>query len=115
MNTSESIDGVTDIGANAAEIGASQMKKFFDDVEDLLRRVTPLGDAELARMRTRVEGSLKTARKVADRQVKQAIDVSSRAAKATDEYVHESPWKAIGIVAVAAVVLGALLTNRHER
>jgi ElaB/YqjD/DUF883 family membrane-anchored ribosome-binding protein len=115
MNTSETIDAAADIAADAADSGASQLKKFFDDVEDLLRRVIPLGDADLARMRKRVEGSLETARKATDRQVKQAVEVSSRAARATDQYVHESPWKAMGIVALAALALGSLLMHRRER
>jgi ElaB/YqjD/DUF883 family membrane-anchored ribosome-binding protein len=115
MNTSETIDAAADVAADAADSGASQLKKFFDDVEDLLRRVIPVGDADLARIRKRVEGSLDTARKATDRQVKQAVKVSSRAARATDQYVHESPWKAIGIVALAALALGSLLMNRRER
>jgi ElaB/YqjD/DUF883 family membrane-anchored ribosome-binding protein len=115
VNTSETMDAAADVAAGAAESGASQLKKFFDDVEELLRRVSPLGDADLARMRNRLETSLKSARKATDRQVKQAVEISTRAARATDDYVHESPWKAIGIAAIAALALGSLLMSRRER
>ena len=80
----------------------------------LLVVVSPLGDEELSRMRTKVETSLKSVRKSADRQVRQALDVSSRAARATDDYVRESPWKAVGIAAIAALAVSSLVMSRRE-
>jgi ElaB/YqjD/DUF883 family membrane-anchored ribosome-binding protein len=103
------------VAADVADSGASELKKFLDDVEDLVRRVSPVGDEDLGRVRSRVETSLKSVRKGADRQVRQAIDVSSRAARATDDYVRESPWKAIGIAAVAALAVSTLVLSRRER
>jgi ElaB/YqjD/DUF883 family membrane-anchored ribosome-binding protein len=118
MKRNETIDAVADVAAETAtevaEAGASQLKKFFDDVEDLVRRVTPLADEDLGRMRARVETSLKSVRKATDRQVRQAVSVSSRAARATDDYVRESPWKAIGIAAIAALALSSLVMSRRE-
>ena len=118
MKMNETIDAAAEVAAgtaaDVAETGASQLKKFFDDVEDLVRRVSPLGDEELGRMRTKVESSLRTVRKSADRQVRQALDVSSRAARATDDYVRESPWKAVGIAAIAALAVSSLVMSRRE-
>ena len=34
------------------------------------------------------------------------------AARATDEYVHESPWTAIGIAAGAGLLIGLLIGRR---
>ncbi|RYF38205.1 MAG: DUF883 family protein, partial [Comamonadaceae bacterium] len=34
------------------------------------------------------------------------------AAKATDEYVHESPWTSIGIAAGLGLVVGLVLSRR---
>jgi ElaB/YqjD/DUF883 family membrane-anchored ribosome-binding protein len=34
------------------------------------------------------------------------------AAKATDAYVHENPWKAIGLAASIGVVVGLLIGRR---
>jgi ElaB/YqjD/DUF883 family membrane-anchored ribosome-binding protein len=118
MKRSETIDAAAgvavDTAADVAEAGASQLKKFFDDVEDLVRRVSPLGDEDLGRIRARVEASLKSMRKATDRQVRNALDVSSKAARATDDYVRESPWKAVGIAALAALAVSSLLMSRRE-
>ena len=37
---------------------------------------------------------------------------SKAAAKATDTYVKDNPWKAVGIGAVAGVILGLLINRR---
>jgi ElaB/YqjD/DUF883 family membrane-anchored ribosome-binding protein len=34
------------------------------------------------------------------------------AAKATDDYVHENPWKSIGIAAGVGFLLGMLVSRR---
>ena len=40
------------------------------------------------------------------------LDKTKLAAKATDEYVHEHPWQAVGVAAVIGLLLGALITRR---
>ena len=44
------------------------------------------------------------------------LDASSdglrRYAKKTDRYVHANPWKLLGVVAAAGVLIGALLARR---
>jgi len=41
-----------------------------------------------------------------------AVESTRKAARVTDEYVHDNPWKAIGITAVVGVLLGALLRRK---
>ena len=40
------------------------------------------------------------------------LDKTRQAAKATDEYVHEHPWHAVGVAAVVGFLLGALISRR---
>jgi ElaB/YqjD/DUF883 family membrane-anchored ribosome-binding protein len=87
---------------------AEQVSGFFDDVEELVSRVTHLPDAEIARIRERIESSVASARSVADSGAQTVVD----SAKATDEFVRRSPWKAIGAAALACLALGAVLTRR---
>ena len=39
-------------------------------------------------------------------------DQAKQAARYTDEYVHENPWRAIGIAAGIGLLLGLLLSRR---
>ncbi len=40
------------------------------------------------------------------------IDKTKAAAKATDVYIHENPWKAIGTTAGLALLIGWLMGRR---
>jgi ElaB/YqjD/DUF883 family membrane-anchored ribosome-binding protein len=91
---------------------ASQLQKFFDDVEELLGQVPSMDGSEVARLRNRVEASFDHAKSVARDGVHAAVDGTRSAALATDEYVHRKPWIAIGATAVTCLALGALLRSR---
>jgi ElaB/YqjD/DUF883 family membrane-anchored ribosome-binding protein len=90
--------------AKQAELG-----DFFADVEDLLTRLTHLPDESIARVRERVASSIESARTSVEEGVEKIVDTTTGAAKATDEYVQENPWRVIGVAAVACLVLGTLL------
>lgn len=91
---------------------ASELHKFFDDVEELLRKVSNVNDADIARLRRKVEGSIERVKSATRYSVEQAMEGTRRAARATDEYVHDNPWTAIGVSAAAGLVAGALLCRR---
>ena len=40
------------------------------------------------------------------------VEKGKVAAKVTDEYVHENPWKAIGVSAGIGLVIGLLIGRR---
>ena len=40
------------------------------------------------------------------------LDKTKQAARATDEYVHENPWKAVGIAAGVGFLVGLLISRR---
>ena len=67
---------------------------------------------KIAELRERMQTNLRLARlKLADAEA--ALRESTRqVAKATDHYVHENPWKAIGIAAGAGLLVGMLIGRR---
>jgi ElaB/YqjD/DUF883 family membrane-anchored ribosome-binding protein len=40
------------------------------------------------------------------------VEKTKVAAKATDEFVQENPWKAVGIGTAAGIVIGMLISRR---
>ena len=40
------------------------------------------------------------------------MDRAKDAARATDDYVHDNPWQAIGVAAVVGFVAGLLMNRR---
>ena len=92
--------------------GASELQKFFDDVEELLRRVSNVSDTDIARIRDKVESSIEHVKSATRDRLENAEDGTRRAAHATDEYVHENPWTAVGVSAAAGLLVGAILCRR---
>ena len=91
---------------------AADFKEVLADTEALLKATADQGGEKLAEVRAKVEESLRV---VKDRMVaaEAALVVKTKAAaKATDVYVHENPWKAIGVAAGFSLVIGLLLGRR---
>ena len=89
-----------------------EMGRFFDDIEDLLRRVSDLGDEEISRLRSRVESSITQVRSAAGEGVDTAVSGARAAAEGAGNYVRGNPWAAVGIAVAAGILIGALLNRK---
>ena len=91
---------------------AADLKVVVADAEELLRATASQAGDKVGVARERIQASLASARvKLADTE-RAVLDKTKIAAKATDEYVHENPWQAVGVAAVIGFLLGALITRR---
>lgn len=116
MNASnESINDPGRMNPGAGAAGGGEMGRFFSDVEDLLRRVTSMDDADITRLRERVEGSLTSARDSVARSATRVRESASDIADSTDDYVRRRPWTVAGIAMVAGALLGAALFSQTRR
>jgi ElaB/YqjD/DUF883 family membrane-anchored ribosome-binding protein len=111
-SAAEKFSNLADRADEAALKTGSQLGKFLDDVEDLVRHVTPLQDTDISRARHRVESSINSVRTTAERGIHKTVETTKAAAKATDSFVHNSPWTAIGIAAVAGALLASLVRSK---
>jgi ElaB/YqjD/DUF883 family membrane-anchored ribosome-binding protein len=90
----------------------ADFKTVIADAEALIRATAGQSGEALASARTKVEASLASAKaKMADAEAA-VIARAKAAAKATDVYVHENPWKSIGITAGLGVLIGFLMGRR---
>ena len=90
----------------------ADLKGVVTDAEELLAATASQTGEKIAELRERMQTNLRLARlKLADAEA--ALRESTRqVAKATDHYVHENPWKAIGIAAGAGLLVGMLIGRR---
>ncbi|HEX3948578.1 MAG TPA: DUF883 family protein [Steroidobacteraceae bacterium] len=100
-------------GANDIKNAASgEIKDLISDVEDLMARIADLKDADVVRVRGKVQRAVDSAKQSlsdsADSIRRQAQSVAGTA----DDYVRDSPWQAIGIAALVGAVIGILATRR---
>ena len=90
----------------------ADFKVVVADAEALLHETANQGGEKMAEVRARVTESLRVAKaRLADAQA-ELVARAKAAAKATDEYVHENPWQAIGVAAGAGLVVGYLIGRR---
>jgi ElaB/YqjD/DUF883 family membrane-anchored ribosome-binding protein len=101
-------DGVHDIKAAAS----TEIKSLIADVEDLMARIADLKDADVMRVRSKVQRAVDaTKQSLAD-----GADVirqhAQNVAGTADDFVRDSPWQAVGIAALVGAVVGILATRR---
>ena len=98
---------------------AAPQEKLMDDLrvvaadaEELLRATANQAGEGVASARERIKESLKNVNKRLASAEAALVERSRQAAKVTDEYVHENPWKAVGIGACVGVIIGMLIARR---
>jgi len=90
----------------------NEFKVVVADAEALLKATANTGDAKLSDLRAKAEESLGIAKaRIMDIQT-EVLAKTKAAAKATDAYVHENPWRSIGFAASLGVVVGLLISRR---
>lgn len=101
----------TDTAASKERL-AADLRQLIADAESLVAETAHNSEGKIIALRERVTENLKAARyKLAD--MEDAIKVKTReVARATDDYVHEHPWKAIGTAASVGVIVGLLIGRR---
>jgi ElaB/YqjD/DUF883 family membrane-anchored ribosome-binding protein len=91
---------------------AADLKTVIADAEELLAVTSGQTGEKVAALRERMAANLRTARyKLED--LEAAVRERARdAARATDDYVHEKPWQAIGMAAGVGLLVGLLIGRR---
>ena len=90
----------------------SDMKIVLSDAEDLLKAAASSSGERAAELREKAMLSLRRAKEaVQDAQVA-VIEKSKAAARATDDYVHDHPWRAIGVAAAVGFFVGLMINRR---
>ena len=82
------------------------------DTEELLKSAALTGGDKANAWRAQVEQNLKIAKEKMIQMERTAVEKTKAAARATDGYVHENPWQAIGIAAGVGFLLGLLLSRK---
>ena len=90
----------------------SHFKNALADAEALVKATADLGGESLATVRSKAEESLRNL-KVRAAEAQNEVSMRTRAAaNATDAYVHDNPWEAIGVAAGVGLLIGVLVARR---
>lgn len=100
---------VQQVGAAASE----EVQNLMSDVEDLIDRVGDAADPEIKRLRAKVSAAVASTRRSIATGAEQVQRQAKEAFDASDRYVHNQPWEAIGIAALAGIAVGFLVSGRR--
>lgn len=90
----------------------NDLKVVVADAEALLKATASQSGEKIAALRTKAEESLRVG-KIRMAEAQEALLVRTReAADAADVYVHDNPWRAVGIAAGIGLVAGLLIGRR---
>ena len=91
---------------------ASDLRIVIADAEELLRATAGQVGEKAVVARERIQESLRVAKDKLARVEDVMVDKTKAAARATDDYVHDHPWGAVGIAAAVGLVFGMLISRR---
>jgi len=104
------------MNAKSAAATAEEMQTDVNDAisgaEDMLAQAAASTGEKAAELRARALQQLKALRERLDDARHAALQRSKLAARATDEYVHDHPWRSILAAASVGVVVGLLISRR---
>lgn len=98
--------------AEAREKLMADLKQSIQDAEQWLRSASLAGAADLGQVKAKFEDSLRTAKIDLLKLEDSVIARTKIAAQATDNYVHDNPWKSVTVGAAVGVLLGVLIARR---
>lgn len=92
-----------------------ELQAFLADVEDLVKRVAGISDADIARARVKVANALNDVRHVAADTADSVRERARVAMDVTNDYVRDRPWTVVGLAAGLGLIIGASITAMSQR
>jgi ElaB/YqjD/DUF883 family membrane-anchored ribosome-binding protein len=103
---------MTEIAGDGRERLVDDVAAVLAEAEEMLKRASVETGDRARDLRSQVETQLLRAKLKLQEIEGEAIDHAKAAARATDDYVHDHPWQAVGIAAAVGVVVGLLMNRR---
>lgn len=91
---------------------ADEFASAMSEAQDILQRAASETGDRARDLRSQVETKLLHAKMRLQELEGEAVDRARNAARATDDYVHDHPWQAVGAAALVGFVLGLLMNRR---
>ena len=103
---------MTDMSTAQKDKLMSDLRLVVADAEELLRMTADQASDAAADVRSRVQARMNQAKDDLLQLQDVAVEKAKAAGHATDEFVHENPWKSVGIAAGVGLLLGLLVSRR---
>ncbi|MFH1819616.1 MAG: DUF883 family protein [Pseudomonadota bacterium] len=90
----------------------ADVKLVIADTEELLRATAGQAGEKVAEIRARTQDSVAAAKiKLAEAEAV-VVDKAKQVGRAADDYVHDNPWRSVGVAAGFGFIVGLLIGRR---
>lgn len=90
----------------------TDFKVVVADAEELLRATANQAGDKAAELRSKIQTRLADAKvRLADAEAVM-VDKAKQAGRVADDYVHDNPWRSVGIAAGVGLIVGLLIGRR---
>jgi ElaB/YqjD/DUF883 family membrane-anchored ribosome-binding protein len=90
----------------------SNVKLVIADSEELLRATAGQAGEKIAEIRARTQDRLAAAKiKLAEAEAA-LVDKAKQVGRVADDYVHDNPWRSVGVAAGFGFIVGLLIGRR---
>lgn len=103
---------MNEVTGTAKDKLVSDLKGVVADAEELLHETASVGGEKMGELRARLRERLMNARHKLAEAEDAAVERAKAAARATDDYVHEHPWKAVAAAVGFGLIIGLLIGRR---
>ncbi len=111
MNT-KTLDAISSELAASKDKFAEELRMVVKEAEALLHASASQTGEGADAARARIQQSLHAIKERLVEAEESVVANTKHAAKVTDQYVHDNPWKAIGISACVGAIIGMLIARR---
>ena len=88
------------------------LRTVISDAEEVLRMTADEAGEGAANLRSRVQARMNQAKADLIHLQEAAVEKARAAGHAADDFVHDNPWKAMGIATGVGLVIGLLISRR---
>lgn len=90
----------------------ADFKVVVADAEELLRATANQAGDKATELRAKIQSSLADAKvRLADAEAVM-VDKAKQVGRAADDYVHDNPWRSVGVAAGIGLIVGLLIGRR---
>ena len=103
---------MSDVSDVTKEKLIADIKLVIADTEELLRATAGQAGDRIAEIRARTQDRLASAKiKLAEAEAVM-VDRAKQVGRVADDYVHDNPWRSVGVAAVFGFIVGLLIGRR---
>lgn len=111
-NLQRAASSAADAAEDTSSIISGEFKNFVSDIEALIKSSTSLDGDELDKVKAQIGERIVQAKEALGEAKDTIVSRAKKTVTATDDYVHDQPWTAIGAGAALGLFVGFLLARR---